>query len=277
MRARTKTRLILIGYLAIVALGFSTLAGAADAVDLASCVTVPDGVAAWQPTATITHLEVGPNGFHIDFDKKDSWPDVVPPGWDGPIRWTVWLGAVVNGRCHLAASLNVWHRDDSYGGPVSDPAHYPKNLWYLDGGLAGYTPQAGETIYLMLTAGAERGLVAFKVAERSQVVSFPLGAGSWSFTKPLPPSPPVVTPPQPPAPLLPSTDWSPLLNQLAVNHAALMAQFAEVRAEIAVVGQKVDDFREAARSKIAAVLNSPIARMLYAALAGFLLHQQVAK
>jgi hypothetical protein len=182
--------------------------GAADAIDLAACVQVPDGVAAWPQTATITHLEVSPGGFHIDFDKKDSWPDVTPPGWDGPIRWTVWLGAIVNGRCHLAASLNVWNRDDSYGGPVTDPTQYPKNLWYLDSGLAGYTPQPGETIYLMLTAGAERGLVTMKVAERSQIVSFPLGAGSWSFSKPLPPAPPIVTPPvvtppvvTPPAPL----------------------------------------------------------------------------
>ena len=68
--------------------------------------------------------------------------------WDGPIRWTVWLGSTVNGRCHLAASLNVWNRDDSYGGPASDPNHWPKNLYYLDSALKDHTPAEGETVRL---------------------------------------------------------------------------------------------------------------------------------
>jgi hypothetical protein len=213
----------------------ATTTSAADAVDLASCVQVPDGVAAWAPTATITHLEVSANGFHIDFDQRDRWPDVTPPGWDGPIRWTVWLGARVQGRCHLAASLNVWNRDDSYGGPVDQPWHYPKDLWYLDAGLAAYTPQPGEAIYLMVSAGAERGLSAFKVAARSQVVAFPLGAGSWSFTKPLPPAPPVVTPPPVVPPVIAPPDPLPSRDLLLTVQAELDARLEALRAQLALV------------------------------------------
>jgi hypothetical protein len=222
---------------------------AQDAVDLASCVQTPGGVDAWARTATITHLELASAGFHIDFDKQASWPDVTPPGWDGPIRWTVWLGAQVDGRCHLAAALNVWNRSDSYGGPVDEAWHWPKDLWYLDRSLQGHTPAAGETVYVMVTAGAERGLSAFKVAERSQVVGVPFGAGSWSFTPSLPPAPlptqppvaypqPPVANPQPPAAPLPTVQLCDLTATLSslerIEHKvdAAATDTRELRAEV---------------------------------------------
>jgi len=230
---------------AVLVLAIAAPTHAQDAVDLSSCVQTPGGVDAWARTATITHLELSSAGFHIDFDKQASWPDVTPPGWDGPIRWTVWLGAQVDGRCHLAASLNVWNRSDSYGGPVDEAWHWPKDLWYLDHALQAHTPAAGETVYLMVTAGAERGLSAFKVAERSQLIAIPFGAGSWSFTPSLPPAPPpvvippVVSPPPPvvvppvvpPAPL-PSVITCPDTSLLEAKVDAVGKDVRELRAEV---------------------------------------------
>jgi hypothetical protein len=81
-----------------------------------------------------------------------------PAGWDGPIEYTVWFGAMVNGRCHLAASINWWHGErDENSGPVLTAGHYPANLWYLDSTLGQHAPAAGEPIFVMVSAGAARG------------------------------------------------------------------------------------------------------------------------
>jgi len=247
----------------VVLIAFSAPAAAQDAVDLASCVQTPGGVDAWARTATITHLELSSAGFHIDFDKQASWPDVTPPGWDGPIRWTVWLGAQVDGRCHLAASLNVWNRSDSYGGPVDEAWHWPKDLWYLDRTLQGHTPAAGETVYLMVTAGAERGLSAFKVAERSQVVAVPFGAGSWSFTPSLPPAPPP-TSTLPPQGGLPPTQGNqtspppaaPLPTVQLCDLTATLSSLERIEHKVDATMQNVSDGRAENRSFFTAVANN---------------------
>ena len=62
----------------------------------------------WAPTAAISKIEFWRGaGMHIEFDKRASWPDVVPPGWDGPVQHTVWLLLKIDGhyrRCCLPTS-----------------------------------------------------------------------------------------------------------------------------------------------------------------------------
>jgi hypothetical protein len=177
-----------------------------DAIDLHQAVLTPATVEAWPVTTAITRVDVRPSGFHLEFAKRSGagrWPDVVPPGWEGPIAFTVWLGAQVNGQWHVAASLNVWleEGDGSYGGPVADPVQYASNLYYLDPALQGHTPQVGEAIALFVTAGAQRGVNAFLVAERSAVITFPMpGPAGATYTfesapPPVDPPPVVVDPP----------------------------------------------------------------------------------
>lgn len=173
-----------------------------DAIDLHQCELTPNaGIADWAQTTDISQLDVRPSGLHIEFSKKDGpdrWPDVIPPGWTGPIQYTIWFGALVNGAPTFAACLNWWHgRSDNESGPVTDPQHYPRNLWYLNDALKGHAPSVGETLGCFLTAGAARGIAgnyATAVRERSNVVTFTMPSGSGqTFTyssDPIPPGPP---------------------------------------------------------------------------------------
>jgi hypothetical protein len=151
-------------------------------VDLHASGLVPDaGIAAWARTTNITELRLQPGRLSIAFSKKDGpnrWPDVFGrkddgTPWDGPIQYTVWLGAQVNGRWEFAACLNWWFGEpDENSGPVTDPTHYSRNLWYLNPRLKDHTPAVGETLGLFVAAGLLRGQVVHTVAERSQVVTF---------------------------------------------------------------------------------------------------------
>lgn len=75
-------------------------------------------------------------------------------------------------------------------------------------------------------------------------------------------------PPHPPA-LLPSTDLSPLLNQAAVNHAAVMGQLADLKTQVAAVKQDVADFRAAVKS-VWQQIGEPILKYVVPAIAAYL-------
>lgn len=66
-----------------------------------------------------------------------------------------------------------------------------------------------------------------------------------------------------PSPALPSTDLSPILAQMAINHPAVMAELAAIRRDIA-------DFRAAIRSRWLAFINSPIVKYGTMVVAGIL-------
>ena len=150
----------------------------ADAIDLAAAVLTPGDVRGWPITSPITRLELRPDGLTITFSKQDGanrWPDVTPAGWTGPVQYTVWAGAPLGGVVHLAASWNWYFGEPpANGGPVTDPTHFPRNVWYLDRALAAYTPTVGAPLLLMVTAGGWRGIDARSVEERSQVVAVPM-------------------------------------------------------------------------------------------------------
>ena len=76
-------------------------------------VNAPD-VRGWAETARITKLSFDGASTRIEFTKQDGpnrWPDLTPPGWEGPLQYTMWLFLRVNGewvgsgsfRCGTAA------------------------------------------------------------------------------------------------------------------------------------------------------------------------------
>jgi hypothetical protein len=207
---------------------------AQDAVPIASCVLTPD-LRDWPATTTIDAAIFQPTALHLDFSKKDGdarWPDVKPAGWDGPIEYTVWFGAMVNGRCHLAASINWWHGErDENSGPVLTAGHYPANLWYLDSTLGQHAPAAGEPIFVMVSAGAARGVTAFTVAERSNIIQVPFGASYTAPSQtPTPvPQPPVVVPPVVTPPVVPTPQPTPAP---ALDLSGVREQLAAIAAEV---------------------------------------------
>lgn len=153
--------------------------GGVDAFELTSAVGVGGAdVRSWPITGPITRLDLMPQGFHVEFGKRDGpgrWPDKKPDGWSGAIQYTLWIGTLLGHVWHLAASVNVDYDNGShlYADTATEPAKYPRDLWYLDPALAGHTPVEGEPTAFMVTAGALRGLSVITVQERSQVIVVP--------------------------------------------------------------------------------------------------------
>ena len=160
-----------------------------DAINLglATIENSPSDVARWPATATITRLDLGQNGVHIDFTKKDgpgSWPDVpfVTPG--ETLQYTLWIVLNINGRWYASGCIQFWRGLDRNGGP---PSQYGQN-WYYDpirwGPMAGHQPATGEMVGFLVTAGDARNNGHVIVKERSNVVMvpFPTSGGVFTFS-----------------------------------------------------------------------------------------------
>jgi hypothetical protein len=157
-----------------------------DGIDLHG-VTVtaasPADVANWPVTTLITTLDLRGDGAFVDFSKKDGpgrWPDVMPPGWDGPIQYTLWLVENINGRWYTSGGVEYWYGLSRQGGP---PSQYGRNWYYSSdvwGPLANHQPAIGEQVGFFVTAGDARAKDVTIVRERSNVVvvPFPSDAGS---------------------------------------------------------------------------------------------------
>jgi hypothetical protein len=163
--------------------------GPNDAINLSSVIITagsPRDVANWPITTTITGIDFGSTGARVDFSKKDGpgrWPDVVPPGWDGPLQYTLWMVVNVNGQWYTSGGAEYWYGLDRQGGP---PSQYAYN-WYYNaqvwGPLANHQPANGERVGFFVTAGDARAKDVHIVAERSNVVAvpFPSGGGYFAF------------------------------------------------------------------------------------------------
>jgi len=160
-----------------------------DAINLglATIENSPSDVASWPATATITRLDLGVTGAHVDFTKRDgpgSWPDVafVTPG--ETLQYTLWIVLNINGRWYASGCIQFWRGLDRNGGP---PSQYGQN-WYYDpirwGPMAGYQPATGEMVGFLVTAGDARNNGNVVVKERSNVVMvpFPTSGGVFAFS-----------------------------------------------------------------------------------------------
>ncbi len=163
--------------------------GPTDAIDLHQATITggsPADIADWPITTTITGMDFG-NGVRIDFSKKDGpnrWPDVTPPGWDGPLQYTVWMVVNVNGQWYTAGGVEFWYGLDRSGGPASQFAYnwyYSPQVW---GPLANHQPAPGEQVGFFVSAGDARAKDVHIVRERSNVVSmgFPTDGSSDTFS-----------------------------------------------------------------------------------------------
>jgi hypothetical protein len=146
----------------------------------------PMNLADWPVTTTITDLEFqygGMDGVHVEFSKRDgagSWPDVTPPGWTGPLEYTLGMAELINGHWYASAAVQFWRDLAQSGGNVGANQQVATN-WYYDarwGALAGHQPAAGEMIGIFVVAGNARGVTdegsQSPVHERSNVVLVPM-------------------------------------------------------------------------------------------------------
>src|SRR5262249_11008094 len=85
-------------------------ARAADMVPLSSAIikNSPQNLASWPITSAIRAVHITASGIGVDFAKKDGpgrWPDVVPPGWDGPLQYTLGMMMNINGQNYASAPV----------------------------------------------------------------------------------------------------------------------------------------------------------------------------
>lgn len=162
--------------------GGSTGPAPNDAIDLhtATILNSPADLANWPATAKITLLDIRPNGIHVEFTKQTGrgrWPDVTPPGWDGPLQFTLGMVLTISGRVYASAPIQFWYGRDEGGGP---PSQYALNWFYDPARWAPMTyhqPAVGEMIGFFVGAGDLRNHTdssGSPVRERSNVVMVPM-------------------------------------------------------------------------------------------------------
>jgi hypothetical protein len=152
----------------------------------------PFDLASWPITTTITGLDINAGGVAVDFSKKDGagrWPDVTPPGWSGPLQYTLGMCLNINGHWYCSATIEFWYGLDRSGGP---PSGYANN-WFYDpirwAPMTGHQPVPGETIGFFVCAGDCRNNKLgdlSPVKERTNVVLVPMptdAGASFSFVR----------------------------------------------------------------------------------------------
>ncbi len=162
-----------------------------DHVDLskAGVHNSPADAVKWPVTTALTALDITASGVRVQFAKKDGpdrWPDVTPPGWSGPLQYTLWLALQVGGKWHTAGLIEFWHGLDTGGGDITRDDQIAKN-WTYDCGPMAYQPAVGEQVGFFVTAGDARKKDVAAHHERSNVVVIPFPAStpaSFTFAAP---------------------------------------------------------------------------------------------
>jgi hypothetical protein len=160
----------------------------ADQIDLSQVhvYNSPADVASWPVTTAITQLNMRPTGdplagVSLVFSGQQTWPDYWPPGWDGPLQYTVWAVWYAAGQWNAAGIIQMWRSRASTGAPIL--TDFGKN-WIYDsrwGPGWGHYPVVGERMGFFVTAGNARGVYTVtSVRERSNVVMVSLPAGDFA-------------------------------------------------------------------------------------------------
>lgn len=194
-------------------------------------------------TSSITALSLTEHGVIVDFTKKTGagrWPDVVPPGWTGPIQYTVWIGMNISGGWQLCPVLEFWFGRgldadvDAGNNPLFD-AQVARNWTYFCGQMARQ-PVAGEPIAFMVSAGDQRRMDVFGVRERSNIVivNWPAAVPSTTTFNQAPTPVPTPTPQPTPDPGGHHSADDERLD-------ALTREVGELRRELVQVHQTVDN------------------------------------
>jgi len=182
---RLVRRLTLTAGLAIVLAAPAQAQLARDMIDLSQVrvYNSPADVASWPITHAITALHMRPSftpkpGLTFESNALNVWPDYWPPGWDGPLQYTVWAVVRINGVWYTSGFIQMWRGRGNTGGPIL--TDFAPN-WAYDsrwGPMAGHQPVPGEQMGFFLTAGNARGVgTVTSVRERTNVVLVSLPAG----------------------------------------------------------------------------------------------------
>ena len=150
----------------------------------------PPDAAVWPETAKITSIEFTGQAMRVDFDRRTGpgrWPDQVPPGFQGPLQYTLGLCRYVSGSWACSAVVQFWY--DRSLDDTAPPSRFWREWWYDSarwGPLATNPPQEGEMVGVFVGSGDLRGRFWTRascpgVCERSNVVMVPFTFGNASY------------------------------------------------------------------------------------------------
>jgi len=241
----------------------------------------PTDVASWPVTTTISEVTLSPEqGISVVFDAQGRWPDFTPPGWQGPIQYTLWL---VVPNVGASGFIQMWRGRPGSGAYETKSFFSDYNInWAYDGrwgALSAYHPKPGDSIGVFVTAGNARGVNGVTSArERSNVALItlpPNDRATFTFAPAAPtPTTPVATPPPPappaPAPLPNLSDPNVLAQLIALN-----AQVVACNTAIAAVDKNVSEGRADNQQFFASVKSAwaqiaePLLKYVAPAIGGF--------
>jgi hypothetical protein len=142
----------------------------------------PPDVASWPITGGISSVQFahGTTGISFVFPQQNTWPDYTPPGWNGPLQYTVWAVLKINGRWDMSGIVQMWRGRPGTGATITVNNDFSRN-WAYDsrwGPLYGYQPVVGEQMGFFCSAGDARGVgTVTSVRERTNVVLITLPPG----------------------------------------------------------------------------------------------------
>jgi hypothetical protein len=154
---------------------------------LATILHSPAGIAHFAITTKIESIDISQDGIVLEFDKKDGpgrWPDVLPPGWDGGIQYSIGMVLKIDGKFFASAPIEMWNGRGPAGAPPQDWAlewFYDPNRWAP---MTFHQPAVGEQVGMFVVAGDTRGEFnqdLSPVKERSNVVFFPMPSFNGAF------------------------------------------------------------------------------------------------
>lgn len=237
----------------------------------AQIVNAPD-VRNWPITTALTSMSFDGSVTRVNFTKKEGpnrWPDVTPPGWSGPLEYTLWLCVQGGGQWTCSGFIQFWNGRDGSGTPSDPdvPSVYDKHWYYAERWtpIFGHGPiRPGETIGFLVTSGNARDSVGpYGPQERSNVVTLQAtDNGSFSF-----PTTPAPTPtPQPQPVPVPVPIPAPLPTVQVCDLSALTLQVAAVGASVEAGRTENHAFFESVRGEWKKVLTyaAPIVGALLA-------------
>jgi hypothetical protein len=163
----------------------------ADAFDLSTAIVASSDcpavahlpILASMSVISLINVGVDGQGFSMNFPGRDTWPGVIPPGWDGPINHTLWIAERINGTWYVLPIKEALH-DYCTLGPILNPGQIPLNLCYFaQPPMNGYQPQPSEQIGFFATTGDTRRMNLQPPAGvgRTNVVLVPFVAGDYHW------------------------------------------------------------------------------------------------
>jgi hypothetical protein len=163
----------------------------ADAIDLSQAIVASGDcppvahlpILSAMSLISLTNVGADGQGFAMNFPGRDTWPGVVPPGWEGAINHTLWIAERIGGTWYVLPIKEGLH-DYLTLGPILNPGQIPQNLTYFaQAPMYGYQPKPREQVGFFATTGDTRrmNLQPLIGAGRTNVVLVPFAAGEYTF------------------------------------------------------------------------------------------------